>query len=135
MAAPALKVQIQGQTVLAGDNANTYVQWCSNVAQLRAFIGLSGMQVYVQGLITPDDGGQGNFLWEIVVTQPDDGENYIIPPGGGGGGWVRIGPALVLPIPSITGALSSVTDANAKVVLTSIIAALTSLGLVTDGTT
>jgi len=37
--------------------------------------------------------------------------------------------------PAITGALSAVTDANAKAVLTSIINALTALGLVTNGTT
>ena len=36
---------------------------------------------------------------------------------------------------TITGALSAVTDANAKAVLTSIIHALSAYGLVTDGTT
>ena len=36
--------------------------------------------------------------------------------------------------PTVTGALSAVTDGNAKAVLTSIIGALTTLGLVTDGT-
>lgn len=35
----------------------------------------------------------------------------------------------------VTGALSGVTDADAKAVLTSIIAALTNYGLITDGTT
>lgn len=36
---------------------------------------------------------------------------------------------------TVTGALSSVTDANAKAVLTSIITALTNYGLITNGTT
>lgn len=134
MTAPKLAVQIQGMASVSADNLNTYVQWCPNVATLRAFIGLPTMQVSLQGLTTPDDGGQGDFYWLATVSQIDDGKNYIIPPGGGGGGWVRIGPALVLPIPQITGSLSAVTDANAKAVLTSIITALVSLGLVTNGT-
>ncbi len=37
--------------------------------------------------------------------------------------------------PTITGTLSAVTDANAKLVLTSIIGALSALGLATNGTT
>lgn len=135
MTAPSLKVQIQGQTIASADNLNTYVETCANVAQLRAFIGLPNMLVYLQGLTTPDDGGQGNFLWWATVSETDDGKNYIIPPGANGGGWIRQGPTLVLPIPQITGMLSGVTDANAKAVLTNIIAALVALGLVTSGTT
>ena len=135
MAAPKLTVQIQGQGSVTADELNTYVPWCSNVGQLRAFIGLPPMTVYLQGLSSPGDGGQGSFFWQATVTQPDDGENYIIPPGGNGGGWIRFGPPLVLPVPVITGMLSAVTDANAKAVMTSIISALVSLGLVTSGTT
>ena len=37
--------------------------------------------------------------------------------------------------PTVTGALSSVTDTNAKAVLTSLIAALVTDGLITNGTT
>lgn len=134
MTAPALAVQIQGQGAVSADNLNTYVQWCTNVAQIRAVIGLAGMAVYVEGLSTADDGGEGTFVWFATVSESDDGKNYIIPAGSNGGGWVRVGPNLVLPIPAITGSLSAVTDTNAKAVLTSIITALTSLGLVTNAT-
>lgn len=132
MTAPANKVQVQGQTVFSGDNANTGVQWTTNAESLRAFIGLTGMTVYLQGIVSPDDGGQGEFFWEATVSQPDDNLNYIIPPGASGGGWVRVGPTL--PIPIITGALSAVADVNAQAVLTSIIAALVTQGIATDGT-
>lgn len=135
MAAPQLTAQIQGQTLISGDRANTYVQWCSTAAQLRDFIGLSNMTVYMQGITAPGDGGQGAFSWDSTVTQPDDNTNYIVPLGASGGGWVRIGPPLILPIPAIIGALSSVTDPNAQAVISSIISALTTLGLVTNGTT
>ena len=135
MTQPSLKVQLQGVTTASADNLNTYGQTCASVAQLRAFIGLPNMLVYLQGLSTPDDGGEGDFLWWATVSEADDGENYIIPPGANGGGWIRQGPNLVLPAPQITGMLSAVTDANAKAVLTSIIAALVVLGLVTSGTT
>ena len=37
--------------------------------------------------------------------------------------------------PTVTGSLSGVTDANAKAVLTSLIAALVTSGLITNGTT
>lgn len=135
MTAPSLTAFIQGQGACSADNLNTFEQTCDVVAQIREFIGLPGIQVYVRGISAPDDGGQGFFYWQATVTETDDGKNYIIPPGAGGGGWVRIGPELVLPIPTIVGSLSLVTDANAKVVLTSIVSALTGLGLVTNGTT
>lgn len=135
MTAPALAAQVQGQASVSADNLNTYVLWCSNTSQLRAFIGLAGMQVYLQGVSAINDGGQGTFVWYATVSHTDDNANYIIPSGGGGGGWARLGPALVNPVPIITGVLSAVTDANAKAVLTSIISTLTTLGLATNGTT
>lgn len=123
-----------GVSSVSGDELNSFVQWCPTVAELRDFIGLTDMAVYLEGLSSLNDGGQGMFIWVDVVTQPDDGQNYIVPTGASGGGWVRLGPPLVLPVPAITGALSAVTDANAKAVMTSIIAALTALGLTTNGT-
>lgn len=133
MSPPSLRFQVQGQTVANADDLNSAVQWCSTAAQLRTFIGLSNMTIYLQGVTSPDDGNQGTFIWYAAVGHADDNLNYIVPPGASGGGWIRIGP--LLPTPSITGALSSVTDANAKAVLTSIIAALVALGLATNGTT
>lgn len=91
MGVPTNVLQIQGQTVVTADILNSYVQTVSSVTALRSFIGVVGMEVRLQGLSTPDDGGQGNFLWFATVTQTDDGVNYIIPPGANSGGWVRQG--------------------------------------------
>lgn len=132
MSPPSLRFQVQGQTVANADDLNSYLQWCMTAAQLRTFIGLSNMTVYLQGVASADDGKQGTFIWYTTVGHADDNLNYIVPPGASGGGWVRIGP--LLPVPVIAGALSGVTDANAQAVLTSIIAALVALGLATNGT-
>lgn len=51
------------------------------------------------------------------------------------GGTIQGSHYVPLSVPAITGALSTVADAPAKTVLTSIITALTTLGLVTNGTT
>ena len=134
MAPPKLFVQVQGQGSVSADQMNSTVQWCQSVTQLRAFIGLPTMTVYVQGINVPDDGGQGLFFWQSTVTEPDDGSNYIIPLGGNGGGWIRLGGPFI-PSPEVTGQLSAVSDSNAKAVLTSIISALVTLGLITNGTT
>lgn len=135
MPIPSNAYQVQGQGSVTADQINTFVQWTTNAASLRSFIGLPKMLVYLEGLSVPNDGGQGFFYWLATVSETDDGRDYIIPTGASGGGWVRMGPALVLPVPAITGALSTVTDAAAKAVLTSIISALTQLGLATNGTT
>lgn len=135
MSVPNNVLQIQGQTSVSADNLNSFLQGAATASTLRSFIGVAGMVVYLQGLSVQDDGGQGTFFWKSIVTEADDGRNYIIPLAANGGGWVRFGPELVLPVPAITGVLSAVTDTNAKAVLTSIISALTSLGLVTNGTT
>lgn len=89
MTAPALSAQVQGVGSVSADNYNTYQQTCSSIAELRAFVGLPGIEVLVRGLVTPNDGGAGLFIWASSITSPDDGVNYIIPPGAGGGGWVR----------------------------------------------
>lgn len=90
MSAPALTVQRQGQSSVSADNLNTFLQTCDTVAQLRAFVGIQGVQVYVRGVFTPNDGGAGNFMWDATGTAPDDGTNIIVPPAAGAGEWVRI---------------------------------------------
>lgn len=90
MTAPSLTAFIQGQGACSADNLNTFEQTCDVVAQIREFIGLPGIQVYVRGISAPNDGGQGPFYWQAVVTEPDDNFNYIIPPGSATGGWVRL---------------------------------------------
>ncbi len=111
MTAPALQVQIQGQTVVSADNLNSYELTCDNVSQLRGFIGTAGVQVYMRGFTSPGDGGQGVFYWNTAGTGPDDGGvTNIVPNGINVGCWTRI--------PSIKLSPSTVNNA-AGVALTS----------------
>lgn len=89
MSAPALYAQIQGQGVVSADNLNTYEQTCDNIAQIQAFVGLPGMQVFVRGFSVPGDGGQGPFFWS-VGTYTNDGINTIVPTGATSGAWLRL---------------------------------------------
>lgn len=92
MSAPTLTVQIQGQGSVTADQLNTYEQTCNNIADLRAFIGAPGVQVYMRGDVTPGDGGEGEFYWDATSTSPDDnGVTHIVPAGVSVGGWVRLG--------------------------------------------
>lgn len=90
MTAPALQVYATGQGSVSGDNLNTFVQSCDSVAQLRDFVGTTGIQVWVRGTTTPNDGGQGMFYWDDAGTAPDDnGVTTIVPFGAGSGEWTR----------------------------------------------
>ena len=89
MAAPALTLSIQGQGVVPADLLNTFQQTCDTVGQLRGFVGTTGIEVLVRGLVTPGDGGGGTFYWATTVNATDDGVNYILPLGSNGGGWIR----------------------------------------------
>lgn len=123
MAAPALSAQIQGQGTVGADNFNTYEQTCDVFAELRAFVGLPGIQVFARGGEEIADGLQGAFYWNSTSTASDDGVNFIKPPATGGAGtpgcWVRIPPALqaftvsTLPSPLFVGQRETVTDAAA----------------------
>lgn len=90
MAAPSLTVQINGQGTVSGDQLNTYEQTCDNVVQLRAFVGVPGMQVYIRGYTAVNDGGQGPFYWNPTATGPDDSTNVIVPTGISMGAWIRL---------------------------------------------
>ena len=90
MAAPALKVQLQGVTTVSSDNLNTYIQSCDTIAQLRGFVGADGVQVFVRGLTAPNDGGAGEFYWDDAATGPDNGVNVIVPTGSALGAWIRL---------------------------------------------
>ncbi len=88
---PQLNVAVQGQGVITADNYNTYNQTCDNAAQLRGFVGIAGIQVYIRGYVTSGDGGQGNFYWNASGTIPDDGGiTTIVPNGGNPGEWTRL---------------------------------------------
>ena len=96
MSAPTLTDQIQGAGSVSADALNTYVQGCDNVAQLRAFTGVSGMQVFVRGTVTPNDGGQGNYYWSASSTAPDNGLSVVKPSGipvGYPGAWLLLNAA------------------------------------------
>lgn len=91
MTAPSLNVYIQGQGSVDADNLNTFEQTCDNVADLRAFVGTVGLQVFIRGLVSPADGGQGPFYWNPTGTGPDDGGiTNVVPTNAGLGCWTRI---------------------------------------------
>jgi len=90
MPVPALAVQIQGQGSVSADNLNTYEQTCDDFTQLRGFIGVTGVQVWVRGQSQVGDGAAGAFYWSGSSTAPDDNMNVIAPTGAGTTGrWVR----------------------------------------------
>jgi len=90
MTAPTPQQFIQGQGTVSADNLNTFVQTVTNVAQLRSLIGLPGMQILLEGISVPGDGGAGPFYWNTTATGPDDGVNTIVPQPGVAGAWVRL---------------------------------------------
>lgn len=90
MSAPALNAAIQGQGTVSADNLNTYVQTAEMSSQLRAFTGLPGMVVQLQGIALANDGLGGFFYWNPSGTEPDDNFNYIVPTGTGTGEWERL---------------------------------------------
>lgn len=90
MSAPALSIAIQGQGSVSADNLNTYSQTCDTIAQLRAFVGAPGVQVYIRGLVSVGDGGQGAFVWVANVTGTDDGKSIIVPTSTASGYWERL---------------------------------------------
>lgn len=90
MTAPQLVAQIQGQGTVSADNLNTYIQNCTNIALLRDFIGLPGMCVFIDGSVTPNDGGAGPFYWNATSTGPDNNSTVIVPQPGVPGAWIRL---------------------------------------------
>ena len=91
MSAPSLKSYVQGQSVVTGDNLNTFAQTCDTFADLRSFIGLTGVQVYTRGGAAINDGLQGFFYWAENSTAADDNVNTIVPNGAASQGrWIRV---------------------------------------------
>ena len=90
MTAPLLNAAIQGQGTISADNLNTYIQNCTNIAQLRSFVGLPGMCVFIDGSIVQGDGGAGPFYWNTTSTGPDNDSTVIVPQPGVPGAWVRL---------------------------------------------
>jgi hypothetical protein len=90
MTVPSLNAYIQGLDVVSADQLNTYIQTAQNTTQLRALIGLPGMEVDLQGITTPNDGGGGRFYWNSTALGPDDNDTVIVPQYGIPGAWVRL---------------------------------------------
>ena len=94
---PNPAVQFQGQGVVSADQANTWIQSCASVAQMRTISGIGQMNMWLQGYTAANDGGQGMFVWVPNATGPDDGGiTTVVPTGGTAGAWARqISPTLV----------------------------------------
>jgi microcystin-dependent protein len=88
---PQLSIQVDGQGAVSAEDYNSKTYWAVNVANLRAFTGLGGMTVWMQGTTAPNDGGQGNFFYDPNATAPDDNGATTIQPTGvtGNGRWIR----------------------------------------------
>lgn len=107
MTAPSLTAYQNGFNQVSGDGLNTFVQTCTNVAMLRTFTGVPGIQVALEGTATINDGGQGHFYWNAAGTGPDDnGTTSVVPNGATTGCWTRIN--------NITGTFSAI--ANNKII-------------------
>jgi len=90
MSAPSLSTYQNGSGQVSSDNLNTFCQTCDTIAQLRAFTGIVGIQVYVRGFSAVNDGGQGNFYWNIAGSQVDNGTTVIVPSSAATGAWNRL---------------------------------------------
>lgn len=102
MVVPNPTVQVQGAGAVSGDQLNTYVQACASIAQMRGVTGIGQMLLYLEGFVSPGDGGQGPFVWIATAPGPDDGVNVIVPTGVTVGAWIRISAVGVTIIRAIT---------------------------------
>lgn len=91
-APPMLTVAANGNGVVLDAQLNTFVQGGALLAQMRNFVGISNMLVWMIGTSTPGDGGQGMFYWNPTATAADDnGATTIQPSGVVEGRWLRAG--------------------------------------------
>ncbi len=90
MAAPELTVSQQGVGVVDSDLLNTFLQGCDTLAELQAFVGAPGLQVYLRGYFAPGDGGQGAFYWNTTATGPGNNTTIVVPYAAAIGAWVRL---------------------------------------------
>ncbi len=82
-------VSSNGVGVVPDALLNSYVQGCQTAAQLRAFVGITGMSVELQGIASPGDGLGGLFYWENGNNFTDNNSTVIVPPGAAGqGAWL-----------------------------------------------
>ena len=90
MAVPINAIVSNGIGTVSDDQINSFVQVDQTLAQLRQFVGKSGMTTILQGAAAPGDGAAGVFYWQNGIFT-DDGLNTIVPPAAAGiGAWQRI---------------------------------------------
>ena len=93
MTAPSNTAYVNGISQVTGDNLNTFGQWITTVAQLRAFApnpAVPYMTVYLQGYTAANDGGEGSFYWNTVTGTDDAGVTTVVPTGSTAGCWTRL---------------------------------------------
>ena len=81
MTAPKLTSYSPGTpaTAITGDQLNTFIQSCDNMAQLRAVPAAPGQMVYVRGFSSINDGGQGFFYYSLGSGTDDGGITTVVP--------------------------------------------------------
>src|ERR1700722_8333366 len=88
---PSNAVQSNGIGAVSDGQLNTFVQGDQTAAQLRGFVGISGMTVMLHGITAPGDGGGGMFYW-ANGNYTDNNSTTIVPPGAAGqGAWLLAG--------------------------------------------
>lgn len=94
---PALNVSANGIGAILDGNLNTFCQGGAAVADLRNFVGLSNMCVWLVGTTSLNDGGQGMFAWNSSSIAADDaGVTTIAPFGLLTGRWLRCSPQIIV---------------------------------------
>lgn len=96
-APPGLTVSANGQGAVLDQLLNTFLQGGCLLADLRNFVGLSNMCVFMIGTTALNDGGQGAFVWNSSsTTADDDGVTTIAPFGLLTGRWLRCSPSIII---------------------------------------
>ena len=86
--APSNAVSSNGVGVVPDSLLNAFVQTDQTAAQLRGFIGITGMSAMLQGVYAPGDGGGGLFYW-ASGSYTDNNSSVIVPYGATGqGAWL-----------------------------------------------
>lgn len=112
MTVPDLTVYQSGVNQVSGDQLNTFTQSATTVVNLRTLVGVSGMEVNLQGFTVPNDGGQGQFYWNTTSTATDDsGVTTVVPNGVTQGAWIRLGSG------NTSTLVNSVTNSDGSIVV------------------
>lgn len=141
MAVPTNTVQQDGIGTVIADMYNTYVQSVAGLnglsnfgtGGLQNFVGVSGMTVFVPGIISINDGDQGNFYWN-ATGNANDGVNNVQPNGVSLGCWTRV-PAVLTGTQNLTNAINFASGGNVASAATTAIGAAPGNNVTITGTT